>query len=670
MRLRYFTIFLTVIMFIVAFNAFGQTASYDTVSVYDIQYVPDPATNEQSPLFGDTVVVKAMVMHYSRELYVGARWACYVVDPDSFPKPWSGFFIIQHDTTEVNTLFGFVEPGMICYFTGVVDEYYGLTQLALLTNPVVPIEILSTDNPLPDPLQLTTADLSSNAVAEQWESMWVNLQNVSIVNNNLSSNTASITDDSGGLTYLDDYFWWFRSRFNDNVYQWPPTGTLLNVKGFVRHVNVDQYTVNPRNEDDLETLSNPPVIHEVTRTPGKPTPRNDVTIMANITDNTTVAKAILNYSVDWQPFVQVEMTSAGIDSFSAKIPNQVEGSYVRYFIYAEDDVGDFTTAPGDTSYEIYSYVVRTGNLDIKDVQYTWGYPNDASPYVGYEVTLKGIVVSDTSHFPGFFVIQQKEEPWYGIQLRDTYHPGLQVGDEVEVTGTIEERYGVTRIVVNDSATGLKILSSGNTVTPMDVQTGQITTGGPDAEAYESCFVRVSNLTVTNPFPDTPGNYGEFTVDDGSGELRVDDLSYDFSGNLDSSFALNDHIDEIIAVHYYSFGNYKLIPRTKDDIHGHTTDIEKATVVSDFQLKQNYPNPFNPTTTIEFYLAKQGNYRLDIYDVLGRKVRSLVNGLQPAGAQRITWDGRDDAGKMVSAGIYFYTLKGENFKQTRKMLMIK
>ena len=87
MRLRYFTIFLTVIMFIVAFNAFGQTASYDTVSVYDIQYVPDPATNEQSPLFGDTVVVKAMVMHYSRELYVGARWACYVVDPDSFPKP-------------------------------------------------------------------------------------------------------------------------------------------------------------------------------------------------------------------------------------------------------------------------------------------------------------------------------------------------------------------------------------------------------------------------------------------------------------------------------------------------------------------------------------------------------------------------------------------------------
>ncbi|MHB2155407.1 FlgD immunoglobulin-like domain containing protein [Calditrichota bacterium GD2] len=669
MHQRYFLI-ITLLTFVFAFNLFGQTAAYDTVTVYDIQHVVDPASSEQSPLFGDTVVVKAMVMHYPRDLYVGARWATYVIDPDSFPKPWSGFFIIQHDTTEVNTLFSFVEPGMICYFTGVIDEYSGLTQMALLTNPVVPIEIVSTGNPLPDPLQLTTADLSNNSVAEQWESMWVRLSDVSIVNNNLSSNTASITDATGGLTYLDDYFMWFRGRFDDNVYQWPPTGTQLHVKGFVRHVNVDQYTVNPRTDADLEILSNPPVIHEVSRVPGVPTPRTDVTIYANITDNTAVTKATLHYSVDWNPFMEVDMTVSGVDTFMAKIPNQVDGSYVRYFISAEDDAGDFTTAPGDTSYEIYSYVVRSGNLNIKDVQYTWGYPNDASPYVGYEVTLRGIVVSDSSHFPGFFVIQQIEEPWYGIQVRDTYHSGLHLGDEIEVTGVIEERFGVTRIVVTDSATGLTLLSTGNTVTPMDVTTGQIKTGGPDAEAYESCLVRVSNLTVANPFPDSPSNFGEFTVDDGTGELRVDDLALDFSGNRDSTFALNDHIDEIVAVHYYSYGNYKIIPRTVNDIQGHTTDIVEAPVVSTFQLKQNYPNPFNPTTTIEFYLAKQGNYRLDIYDVLGRKVKSLLNGVQPAGAHRLSWDGTDDAGNLVSAGIYFYTLKGENFKQTRKMLLIK
>ncbi len=670
MHHRYLNIFFILLMFVFAFNLFGQTTTYDTVSVYDIQYVPDPASSEQSPLYGDTVVVKAMVMHYPRELYVGARWACYVIDPDSFPKPWSGFFIIQHDTTEVNTLFSFVEPGMVCYFTGVVDEYNGLSQLALLTNPVVPIEIVSTGNPLPDPLQLTTADLSNNAVAEQWESMWVTLKNVSIVNNNLSSNTASITDDSGGLTYLDDYFWYFRSRFNDNIYQWPPTGTQLNVMGFVRHVGTDQYTVNPRNEDDMEILSNPPVIHDVTRIPGKPTPRTDVTVSAHITDNTAVAKATLHYSVNWEPFVEVDMTAADVDSFVAKIPNQVEGTYVRYFISAVDDAGDFTSAPGDTSYEVYSYVVRTGNLDIKDVQYTWGYPNDASPYAGYEVTISGIVVSDTSHFRGFIVIQQKEEPWYGIQVRDVYHEWFKIGDEIQVTGTIEERYGVTRIVVNDSATGVTLLSTGNSVTPMKVTTGQIATGGPDAEAYESCLIEVSNLHVANPFPDSPYNFGEFTVDDGSGELRVDDLARDFAGNQDSSFAQDDYIEKIIAIHYYSYGNYKIVPRTKNDIYGHTTDIEPAAVIKDFQLKQNYPNPFNPTTTIEFYLAKQGHYRLDVYDVLGRKVKTLINGLQSPGSHRLMWDGTDDSGRMVSAGIYFYTLKGDHVKQTRKMLFIK
>ncbi len=657
------------LLFVATSFVMAQTASYDTVTVYQIQYVADPTANETSPMLGDTVVVKGLVMHGPRELYVGARWATYVVDPDSFPKPWSGFFIIQHDTTEVNTLFGFVEPGMICYFTGVVSEYNGLTQLALLTNPVVPIEIVSTDNPLPDPLLLTAADLADNANGEQWESMWVRLENVSVVNNNLSSNMASITDNSGGTTYLDDYFWWFRSRFNDNIYSWPPAGTALNVKGFVRNVGTDQYTVNPRTDADLEVLSNPPVIEDVFRNPGAPTTADDVTVTAIITDNTSVQKAILKYSVDGAPFVDVAMTAAGADTFTAAIPKQADGSFVRYFIYAEDDAGDFTTMPGDTSYSMFFYVVRDGNPSVKDIQYTWGYEDDASGYVGYQVTVTGIVTTDTSHFSRFFYIQQMEEPWYGIQIYDSYHPNLNIGDEVQVTGVVEERYGVTRIVVKDSA-DVQLLSTGNTVNPMDVTTGEIATGGTNAEAYESCLVRVSNLTVSNPFPDGSRNFGEFMVNDGTGDLRVDDLALYFNGNLDSTFALNDHIDDIVAIHYYSYGNYKLIPRSPDDIHGHTTDVESAPVVNSFELSQNYPNPFNPTTTIEFRIAKQGQYTLTVYDVLGRRVRTLTDGIQAAGLHRVRWDGRDDAGNIVSAGIYFYTLKGENFKMTKKMLLIK
>ncbi len=128
---------------------------------------PIRRSDDASPYLGDTVVVRAMVMHSPRDLYVGARWACYVVDPDSFHKPWSGFFLIQNDTVlGFGTNFGFVEPGMIIYATGIIDEYFGFTELALLTNPVVPIDIESTGNALPDPLKLTVSDLDGFANGE------------------------------------------------------------------------------------------------------------------------------------------------------------------------------------------------------------------------------------------------------------------------------------------------------------------------------------------------------------------------------------------------------------------------------------------------------------------------------------------------------------------------
>lgn len=669
--MRHFSyIFLTLILVLWATTKLSaQSASYDTLTIYQIQHVDDPATNDASPYKGDTVVVKGMVMHGPRDLYVGARWATYVIDPDSFPKPWSGFFIIQHDTMAVNTLFGFVEPGMVCYFTGVVDEYYGLTQLALLTNPVTPIDIISTGNPIPDPIKLTAADLSSNDVAEQWESDWVRIENATIVNNALSSNQASITDNSGGTTFLDDYFLWFRSRFDQGIYSWPPSGTQLNVDGFVRHTGLDHYTVNPRNEADLETLSNPPVISWVKRTPGAPTSDDDIVITAKITDNTSVAEAILHYSVDWHAFKQITMTPAGQDTFTAELPGQDDGGFVRYFISAKDDAGDMSTMPSDTSFSIYFFVVRDNGLSVKDVQYTWGYPDDASGYEGYNVTVKGIVLTDSSQFTNYYYIQEKEEPWYGIRIYDKYHHGFAIGDQVQVSGMVQERYGVTEIAVQDSATGAQLLSSGNDVNPQDVTTGEIATGGANAEAYESCFIRVKNLTVTNPFPDGNNNFGEFMVNDGSGDLRVDDLSRKFNGNLDSAFALNDHIDEIVAIHYYSYGNYKILPRSDEDIIGHT-DIDAPQVVFDFSLNQNYPNPFNPTTTIEYQIAKQGNYAVNIYNVLGQRIRTLVNGVQTSGAHKITWDGKDDFGKQVSAGIYFYRLKGEKISITKKMLLVK
>ena len=92
--------------------------------------------------------------------------------------------------------------------------------------------------------------------------------------------------------------------------------------------------------------------------------------------------------------------------------------------------------------------------------------------------------------------------------------------------------------------------------------------------------------------------------------------------------------------------------------------------SEFDLSQNYPNPFNPTTKIEFTLAKSGFVTLQIYDVLGRKVRTLVSEELPSGYKSVLWDGKNEAGEDVASGVYFYQLKVGDFSEPKKMLLLK
>jgi len=90
-----------------------------------------------------------------------------------------------------------------------------------------------------------------------------------------------------------------------------------------------------------------------------------------------------------------------------------------------------------------------------------------------------------------------------------------------------------------------------------------------------------------------------------------------------------------------------------------------------KLSANYPNPFNPTTEIRFTTANgQMQTQLNVYDLNGKIVRSLVNGVLPSGEHTVVWDGRDARGEMVASGMYFYRLENEELLATRKMLLLK
>jgi hypothetical protein len=91
---------------------------------------------------------------------------------------------------------------------------------------------------------------------------------------------------------------------------------------------------------------------------------------------------------------------------------------------------------------------------------------------------------------------------------------------------------------------------------------------------------------------------------------------------------------------------------------------------DFRLKQNYPNLFNPATTIEYSLPKRGHVTIELFNLLGQKVRTLVDEPKTAGSYQVIWDGKDDNGSEVASGIYLCKLQVGDESQTKKMLLIK
>ena len=104
-----------------------------------------------------------------------------------------------------------------------------------------------------------------------------------------------------------------------------------------------------------------------------------------------------------------------------------------------------------------------------------------------------------------------------------------------------------------------------------------------------------------------------------------------------------------------------------------TGVEDETeyqAIKGFALGQNYPNPFNSSTTIEYSLEGDGKVQIAVYNILGQKIKTLLDGHEYKGDHRITWDGSDNNSNPVPSGVYFYKIKSEQKTETRKMVLVK
>ena len=107
-----------------------------------------------------------------------------------------------------------------------------------------------------------------------------------------------------------------------------------------------------------------------------------------------------------------------------------------------------------------------------------------------------------------------------------------------------------------------------------------------------------------------------------------------------------------------------------DLTQMSSDNDTSQFPGRFSLSQNFPNPFNPTTEIKYELPNKSLVNITIYDVVGRKIKSLVNQEQISGSYSLQWDATNSVGESIPAGMYIYTIQAGKYTSTKKMVLLK
>ena len=653
----------------------------------DLLRTVDDQESDTSYARHDTVTVTGIVTMPTGLSYAGPGVKFIVGEPEG--GPWSAILSYDPDSTKQPQLF----EGDSVVMTGYIDEYRTAPSNMTEFWNTSQIQIVDVGKDLPDPSFVETGDLRLPVTAEQWGNVMVYVKDATVTSNTPAFELYEIDDGSGGVL-VDDDSDSLLNYYDANPRQ--PVGTIADsIRGWIYHhygsyLDSSAYKLEPLYMWDIIWGAGPPSITGVTRDIVNPTSSDAVTISANVATNLEIAEVALYYDViiDDIPtgYTKVVMTNTTGNTYEGQIPIQIDGAFVNYYLLATDTEDQITTSPSNINNQNYCYPVNDGPMTIKDVQETpWAIAD--SPMQGYNVTLTGVLTTDTTANNIFraYSMQDAEGPWSGIFLFGISQI-LNIGDEVTVNGTITDynpdyhfKWDNNTVMLVDEVI---VNSSGNLVAPVNVETDVLNGENASAEQYEGVLVRISNAELVSV------NQYDVTFDDGTGPCLVDGdfmVSGDnyanakfYVNSTDNYLAVNgdtirpgDIVDHIQGIFTYSFGTFKVSVRGVDDV-GTVSGInpDHEAIPFTYQLKQNFPNPFNPETKIYFEIPEPQNVTLVIYNMLGQKVRTLINENFKAGQHVINWDGTNDQGIRMSTGMYIYRIKAGDFIAAKKMLMMK
>ncbi|MCF7911931.1 MAG: T9SS type A sorting domain-containing protein [Candidatus Cloacimonetes bacterium] len=485
-------------------------------TVYDIQYTTDPSGD--SPLAGQIVTVSGIVT--ATNWYVsGNANRFFISDPEG--GEWHGIFVFNYDFE--------VELGDEVELTAEVSEYFGFTELTNLTE----LTVLSSGNPVPEPLEVTTLAVSGT---EAYESVLVQVNDV-VVTVGPNNYGEAFIDDGSGECQTDDAMYSYEPVAG-NEYQY--------IIGIVDY-SYDEYGLNPRSAMDVAVAGEPGYIEGMVELDGGAGNVEDAIVSA--AGHTASPNEYGEYDMELPP---------GTYNVTASLAG-----------YSPMTLTDVLVEEDETTSGIDFTLTPSAEVTIYDIQYTEDISGD-SPYTSQVVTVSGIVSG--ADFGGnnfFFITSEEGGAWNGLYVYQ-YDVVVAQGDNVTITGEISEYFGFTEL---GSISEIVINSSGNALpAAVEVTTAEVAS----EEAYESVLVKVNNVSVT----ELPNEYNEWLVDDGSGDCQVDDGF----GFIYPDLAIDDQFVSITGIIDYSFDTYGLHPRSMADFN--TGGNPEFTPIYDIQYTED------------------------------------------------------------------------------------
>ncbi len=371
-----------------------------------------------------------------------------------------------------------------------------------------------------------------------------------------------------------------------------------------------------------------------------------ITVQATVTAAEGALDAVqLYYRIDGGAFAQVDMTNAGGNIYAADIPAQADDAQVQYYIYARNTNGFERTSPAGAPATLHAFYVATV-VDELEAASGWivGAPGDnATTGIWVRVDPNGTAAQPEDDYTA--------APGVQCFVTGQGTPGGAVG-EADVDG------GTTSLL-----TPVLDLSQYTQMCKIAyVRWYSNNQGGaPNADNW---VVDISNdggttwTSVENVNP--PNNLQNVWI-----SVLVDVVAlFGTPNQVQLRFRASD------------LATGSVVEAAVDDLvilaRGGTAAIDEpaASAPVRFAVGPNQPNPFNPQTTITYSLPSRGEVTVTVFDVSGRLVRTLFQGVESAGAKTISWNGVDDAGQSVASGVYYYRVESLGQSATRKMVLMK